>query len=191
MNILVSGFEPFAEHTTNPTTEILTTLTQGSFPFILNTVVLPVSFANAFQVLESKIELYQPDVVLSLGLSGARDKICLERQAYNMMDCKVPDNDGVVYQKTAIDPKGEEYLYSTLPMEELLVTAKEHKLNCELSHDAGAYVCNYLMYKCLQKAHAFECHYGFIHLPHFHHISHSEQCRTLTLLLNSIQKHLS
>lgn len=146
--ILLSGFEAFKNFQVNPSQLLVEHL---KLPDIKK-VILPVSYEKSFQILKKQIDLNNPQFVLMFGLAQSRDKVSLEQYAYNINDCSLADNEGVLLNNTLIDPMGEKRIETPLK----LPTAGEW----EISTDPGKYVCNDLYYRTLQYHPCL-----FIHLP--------------------------
>src|SRR5262249_42116464 len=97
--ILVTGFEPFAEHKTNPSAEVATALDGRVIgPAVVRSAVLPVHHAEACPAAAQLIEQTDPVAILHLGLAAGRARIALERVAVNVMDFPTPDNAGHLAQ---------------------------------------------------------------------------------------------
>src|SRR5690606_35139466 len=111
-----------------------------------------------------KINSYKPDIVISLGLASDRIYITPELRAQNLIDCKIPNNDGILIRNQKIDESANAHSYSDLPIEQMIQSCLKLNIQVESSNDAGTYVCNYLMYQTLFSSHK---HYraGFIHIP--------------------------
>lgn len=169
MKILISGFEPFGGRSSNPTKLIIEAIMRQeiSLPegIILVPILLPVTFNESFDLLNQKIHIFQPNIILSLGQAGGRNAIELERVAINCLDADIPDNQGYQPRDEKIDHEGESAYFSTLPLRELEVALKAAALPCRISNSAGTYVCNYLFYQLLKSVSNREiC--GFIHFPY-------------------------
>lgn len=161
MKILISGFEPFASHTENTSQVMIGLIPQSSS---LTSVLLPVTFEEAFKKLSFEIERFKPDIVLALGLSSRRNVISLEKVAINLIDCEYPDNDGKTYRDVPVISGAPNAYFSKLPLKEML-NVSQGKFATEISYSAGTYVCNYLMYNLLHLEQKSNFTSGFIHLP--------------------------
>lgn len=186
MKILISGFEPFAENKINPTMYLVNALCEQSFIFQLHGIILPVSYSKSYQTLDNEINKYEPDIVISFGLADNREKVNFEQFAKNIMDTKVPDNEGVVHQNVAIDPNGEESLTTNLQVVEIKESLRKNNLPSELSTSAGKYVCNQLMYKTLQQSYKSDFKSGFIHVPSFNYLNKDELLKYGSAILNAV-----
>lgn len=163
--ILLSGFEPFGEFKSNPTERLVAELGKERFPFALETVLLPVSFQNAFERLKTEIDRVRPHYVVCTGLAGERDQITPERVAINCLEAPIPDNDGVQPQGLRIDATQADGIFSDLPLDELVRACRAHQIKSAVSNSAGTYVCNYLMFRTLVYAKSLGFKAGFIHVP--------------------------
>ena len=153
MNIVVTGFEPFGGEKTNASWEAVKGL-QG-----VRKILLPVSFRRAAEMIR-EIVSSGPDAVLCVGEAGGRDRISIERVAVNLMDARIPDNDGFQPRDTRIREDGPAAWFSGLPTRALA----ESMENAELSYTAGTYVCNAVFYTLMDAVnHTIPA--GFIHVP--------------------------
>ena len=163
--ILISGFEPFDGLDINPSSQLLDYLKLYTFDFELFTILLPVSFSRAFPILQTQIENINPDVVIMTGLAKNRHHITPEKVAINFNNARNTDNDGERPVLQKIDENGNDGLFSTLPIDNMIEFAKRHSLPVSFSFTAGTYVCNDLFYKVLAFAQGTKLQAGFIHLP--------------------------
>ena len=143
--ILVTGFKPFLGETLNPSSLILKELKDAE----VDTLLLPVSFDTVFETLERHWDSKGPyDGLLMLGQAGGRKAVCLERVAINWMEGKVMDEDGVIPPVgTLMDGAPAAYISDFFPAG--WVEALKSVGPVEVSHSAGAYVCNALYFQAL------------------------------------------
>ena len=164
IKILVSGFSKFDFHKENSSQIITELLKETKIRGIeIHTVILPVAFSSAFENLKIEIDTIKPDYVICLGLAHKREAISLEKVAINLIHCDIADNEGVFQKDTVILEKGPVAYFSTLPLESLLEV--ETPFPKKLSLSAGAYVCNFVMYRLLDYLNGTKVKGGFIHLP--------------------------
>ncbi|WP_374029741.1 pyroglutamyl-peptidase I [Bdellovibrio bacteriovorus] len=169
--ILVTGFRPFLGERINPS-EILLEWIKKDFTvsYPVQTLLLPVSFANASVELENKLAEGSVDIVLMLGQAGGRTKISLERVALNWIETEKPDEDGITPKQGKIDSQetAATALFSSLPLTEWKEHLTQRNLPVEISLSAGGYVCNHVYYKTLQAI--YKKHVSmqacFIHVPY-------------------------
>lgn len=167
MKLLLTGFEPFGQNTTNPTQYLVETLAARA-PIAgveLIARVLPVEYLNAEHQLRALIRDHRPDVILSLGLAETRAKISLERVALNLDDASLPDNAGELRQGTVICPDAPTAYFSTLPLEPLKTALENADIPVHISNHAGAYLCNHVFYVARHEVEPLDIPCGFVHMP--------------------------
>lgn len=169
--VLVTGFEPFGTYTTNPSELVVRRLPEAVRDELrdieLTTVVLPVSFRRAGETLRRLLDEYRPDIAIGLGLRAGVSYIAVERVALNIMDARIPDNDGYRPIDEPIEPGGPLAYLSTLPVRSIVRSLREAGIPASLSYSAGTFLCNYVMYILLHSGavHGYPRRAGFIHLP--------------------------
>jgi pyroglutamyl-peptidase len=168
MKILLSGFEPFGEHTRNPSQDLVLRLPQvlDGGVTILKTI-LPVDHIQAPQILLEEIAKHQPHAVLSFGLASGRARIGLERVALNLKDFRIADNAGVIIQDQPIFEDGPTAYFSSLPLRKMHTALQSAGIPSEISLSAGAYLCNQIFYVMMHEIEQknLPTRAGFIHLP--------------------------
>lgn len=169
MRVLISGFEPFGGRDLNPTALIIEALQNKeiSYPakMTVDHILLPVTFEDSFHVLNQKIKVFNPDIVISFGQAAKRSAIELETVAVNKIDADISDNDGIQPKDQLINPNGEASYLSTLPVQGMEAALKNAGLPVKLSNSAGSYVCNYLFYRLMETNQDTLRLCGFIHVP--------------------------
>ncbi|MBQ6514105.1 MAG: pyroglutamyl-peptidase I [Clostridia bacterium] len=153
MNIIVTGFEPFGGETLNASWEAVKGLSG------VRKILLPVSFRRAAAMIRD-IASSRPDAILCVGEAGGRNKISVERVAMNLMDARIPDNDGYQPVDVKIREGGPAAYFSGLPTRAMA----EAMENAELSYTAGTYVCNAVFYTMMDAV-KDTIPAGFIHVP--------------------------
>lgn len=164
MKILVTGFEPFAGATLNPSGEIVKRLEREG----LVTAILPVEYDAATARVLELVEEHQPDAVICLGQAEGRSTISFERVAVNLDDAKLADNAGVTRIDTEINPNGAAAYFTTLPIREMADAVFEAGIPASLSLSAGTFVCNHIFYELQQALAATGVPSGFVHVPLMH-----------------------
>lgn len=162
--ILLTGFEPFdgAEH--NPSADAVRTVAaayDGPHDVVVQT--LPVSFAGSASLLRERIAALSPDAVVCTGLAGGSDRVAVERVGINLLDARIPDNDGAQPLDEPSDPEGPAARFATLPVKRLVRLLSEADIPARASLSAGTYVCNHVLYTALSAADGVPA--GFVHLP--------------------------
>ncbi len=167
MKILVTGFEPFGGEAVNPSSIAVGLLPEQIDEADIIKKVLPVVFGDAADELIEMIREELPDAVICTGLAAGREGITPELIAVNMRHARIPDNAGAQPEQEKILPDGEDGLFSTLPIREMVQAMNDAGIHAEISEAAGTYVCNEVMYRlldCCQKEFP-DIKAGFIHLP--------------------------
>jgi len=167
MTILITGFEPFLDHESNPTQDVLTQLGTEIHGHAIHTVLLPVLYDKAFDILLPLLEEYRPDLVLMLGLASGSKHIRLERIAINLSDSLHPDNAGIIHHNQTILADGDTAYFSTLPLDAIQTQLQQNSVPVTISNTAGLYVCNNLFYHMMHhiKTNHLTTLAGFIHVP--------------------------
>lgn len=152
MNILLTGFEPFGGNRFNPSCAIAEQL---------GGEVLPVSASRLGPAFEAAVAECRPAVVVALGLAENRTEICIERIGINVLDFRIPDNDGGQPRGVPIDPAGPDAYFSDLPVREIEAVWLANGIPGAVSNTAGTFCCNQILYL----ARRMGLRAGFIHLP--------------------------
>jgi pyroglutamyl-peptidase len=157
MKILVTGFGGFLKNAKNPAEKVAHALIEPS----TRVLILPVSYLKSRALLLETLQKERPDLLLSFGLASSRKRLSLEEKAYNLLDAKVPDNDGVKKSKEAISPLGKETLLTPFDLGTLQNILVEKSIPVALSDDPGRYICNEVYYTDLESG----IPALFVHLP--------------------------
>ncbi len=159
--ILLTGFEPFGNATSNPSSEIVKQISGDN----IVTAILPVAYTKSADRLLSLIEEHQPDVVICLGQAEGRTAITPERVAINLDDARLADNEGVLRNDVKILDDGPDAYFSTLPINELVAAIKARGIPAAVSLSAGAFLCNHVFYVAQNKLRGSDVRSGFVHVP--------------------------
>ena len=172
MKLLLTGFEPFGGETINPATEVarslMQQLTSRYLQHEIEVLILPTEFQGASDCLREKVAAFQPDILLSLGQAGGRTSLTVERVAINLDDASIPDNAGCQPIDETIEATGETAYFTTLPLKRMVEATRAAGVPAAVSHSAGTYVCNHVMYQGLYLAKNFYPNMlsGFVHIPY-------------------------
>jgi len=166
--ILVTGFEPFGGHPSNPSEQIAKAVdgrvVGGQ---VVRAAVLPVHHVEAGTAAGNLLREHDPLAVLHVGLAGGRARIALERVAVNVMDYDVADNAGYQARGEPCVPGGPAAYLSTLPLPAILEALTRESIPTYLSDTAGTYLCNQTLYATLHAVSAASSRalVGFMHVP--------------------------
>mgnify|MGYP000735097864 FL=1 len=98
LNVVICGFDHYENIDVNPSYEVPEALVRDGIGepsdvddplhdanVSINTVALPVSFANAWPTLLETLDATRPDIVIATGLKHAAHSVAMERCATNLM----------------------------------------------------------------------------------------------------------
>jgi pyroglutamyl-peptidase len=159
--VLLTGFEPFGNATSNPSGEIVKQISGDN----IITAILPVAYRQSAERLLSLIEQHNPDVVICLGQAEGRTAITPERIAINLDDARLADNQGVLRNDVKIFQDGPDAYFSTLPVNEIVAAIKAQGIPAAVSLSAGAFLCNHVFYVAQNKFAGSDVRSGFVHVP--------------------------
>ena len=164
--VLISGFEPFGGSNLNSSQLVVEAISKESFSGLdLFTVILPVEFGKAADVLLSKVKEIDPEIIVAFGQAEGRKALTPEKIAINLDSARIPDNAGELRVNKVIIEKGADGYFSTLPIEKMVKAVKECGLESEVSLSAGAFLCNHIFYHLQHKLLESGVKSGFVHLP--------------------------
>jgi pyroglutamyl-peptidase len=164
--VLISGFEPFGGSNLNSSQLVVEAISKESFSGLdLFTVILPVEFGKAADVLLSKVKEIDPEIIVAFGQAEGRKALTPEKIAINLDSARIPDNAGELRVNKVIIEKGADGHFSTLPIEKMVEAVKACGLESEISLSAGAFLCNHIFYHLQHKLLESGVKSGFVHLP--------------------------
>lgn len=170
VQVLLTGFEPFAGEPENPSSRVAELAAEElrRRGYDAASATLPVSFRRCGTELLRLLEKARPRVCVALGLSGGISHIRVERVAVNLKDAGKPDNDGEQPVDEPIDPGGPAAYFSTLPTRLILERLREEGIPAALSYSAGTFLCNFAMYTLLRHSElkGYPARVGLLHLPY-------------------------
>jgi len=159
--ILVTGFEPFATSSLNPSGEIVKALIGDD----LVSAILPVVFGQASSQLKELIDLHKPSAVLCLGQAEGISAMTPERIAINLDEARIPDNAGNQPKEQKIIADSADGFFSTLPIEQMVTSMKAAGIPASISLSAGTFVCNHIFYVMQDYLKDSSITSGFMHVP--------------------------
>jgi pyroglutamyl-peptidase len=164
--VLLTGFDPFAGASLNPSEQIVNALKARQIESVeLHTAVLPVVFTESSELLRHLIKLHNPEVVICLGQAEGRREISFERVAINLDDARLADNAGRTVTDQPIVEGGPEAKFTTLPVKEMVAAVRAEGIAAGLSTTAGTFVCNHIFYAMQHALAGTSVLSGFIHVP--------------------------
>jgi pyroglutamyl-peptidase len=167
MKALITGFDPFGGELVNPAFEAIKNMAEQIELYDIVKLEIPTVFNKSLEVLDRTIEREKPDIVICVGQAGGRFTLSLEYVGINLDEARIPDNEGQIPSGNKIRENGKNAYFSTLPNKAILKMLKDNNVPAAISHTAGTYVCNHLLYGLL---YLIENKYpnirgGFVHVP--------------------------
>lgn len=168
MKILITGFDPFGGDSINPAYEAVKLLPDVIKDAEIVKLEIPTVFKKDGIVLEEGIEKHKPDIVICVGQAGGRSGMTVEKVAVNLMEARIPDNDGQQPMDEPVYSDGENAYFAKLPVKAIVQNMRENGIPARVSYTAGTFVCNDIMYRLL---YLIDKKYnnmkgGFIHVPY-------------------------
>ena len=145
-HLFIYGFGPYQNFDHNITTDIVELILETES---ISTRIYETQF-DAEPIL-SDLNRVKPNIVIGLGQSPRAEALLIESSAKNLM-CRSPDDSGVAIQDGAA---------LVLPLSLHLPLLD----GCELSDNAGTYVCNFSMWTVESWCRQNQARSGFVHVP--------------------------
>jgi pyroglutamyl-peptidase len=168
-SVLLTGFGPFPDVPVNVSdvfADRLAAMARRAFPGV--TIVsgtLPTVWREAPVRLEELYFTHRPDVALHFGVSHLAHALTIECCARN--HAGRPDALGIGPRDAILTPDGPQERIPTIPTGRIAARLRRRAIPAVLSHDAGNYLCNAILYHSLALMETLhrDGRCGFIHLP--------------------------
>lgn len=169
--VLITGFEPFGGEKLNPSWLAVHTLHGRQIAgHQLVAAQLPTVFGDSLTVLEQRLRVHKPALVICVGQAGGRQALSLERIAININDARIADNAAAQPIDTPVVPGGPAAYFSSLPIKAMCLAVLKSGIAAEVSQTAGTFVCNHvffgLMHLLATRRGFANTRGGFIHVPY-------------------------
>lgn len=168
--VLLTGFGPFPGIPENASTRLASELSaaaQDLYPsHAFSWARLPTEWHHGPRRLHELYRELAPSVAIHFGVSSRASGFEIELRGRNRL-AAVADAAGVVPLTSKIDPGGPDELPTRLPVTRIMTSLRAHGLPASLSRDAGAYLCNAVLWHASDfgRRHDQSLRAGFIHLP--------------------------
>ncbi|MBR0824175.1 pyroglutamyl-peptidase I [Bradyrhizobium manausense] len=170
LRILLTGFGPFPGAPYNPTQPLVARLLRLRRPAFddveLASHIFPVTYAAVDRQLPEVLAKVKPDALLMFGLAARTPYLRVETRARNAVTMLWPDAANTRSSKRGIAANADAMLFGPHTAR-LLRAARLTGIDARASRDAGAYLCNYLSWRAIEKVKADggPSLAAFIHIP--------------------------
>lgn len=156
--ILLTGFTPFDGREINASWVAAQTFDAAEH------LEIPVIWGEPMPQLQSKLEICQANVVISLG-EGREGWFDIECRARNERKHRIDNLQQ--YPRGKIVSGGPEVQFASIDCQQLQQTLQAQGIGIRLSHDAGQFICEETLYslETLKQAYDFLDLVTFVHLP--------------------------
>jgi pyroglutamyl-peptidase len=162
--VLVTCFGPFPGAPSNPTMAMVRHLQRSRQPRLVGVElrghILPTQW-GMLQDFARSMQECRPDAVLMFGLAGRRRKITPELRAKNHASLLRTDAAGRIPEARQLTLGGPDFRKSTINPVRMTARMRAAGLPAKVSHDAGDYLCNALLWTAL----AAGVPAIFVHIP--------------------------
>jgi len=198
LHIYLTAYGPFAHFQTNPTQELLETIIKNKNEYETNKTSIDfnkvfevtVDYVNKnFHIVEDEVnknninkdELH---LIISYGQADIRNLITIESQSENFI------YDLIIKQKIDMN-LNEKYIKSLVNVEKIVeIINKDNIIQCEVSNDAGTYLCNYIYFKSIEfcKKNKDNVKSIFVHIPLFKNLNLEKNLLFFKELIKAFEK---
>jgi len=182
--VYLTGFGPFGDIAKNPSDEICKDLAESL------RISVPVERSGTIEVSEayvnkhvSQMNISENDIVIHFGVAESSDRIYLECRAINDKTFPIPDVQGNKPDGRILK-EYDEFVYTSLPVPELACSIRDNGYLCDISYDAGTYLCNYLYFRSLLRLKSRRV--LFVHIPKFEVMSKDCQLQAFKLMFERL-----
>ncbi len=169
LRILLTGFGPFPGAPYNPTEPLVARLTRLRRPALddvaISSHIFPVTYAAVDRQLPEVLAEVKPDALLMFGLAARTPYLRIETRARNAVTMLWPDAANTRSGKRGIAGQADALTFGPHTAR-LLRAARLTGVDVRTSRDAGAYLCNYLSWRAIERVRAGGPQLAaFIHIP--------------------------
>ncbi len=168
--VVLTGFEPFADFTVNPSWETVKALDQReTTDYKIEAFQIPLTYREIKYSIESIIDRKLPTVLIGFGQSY-RSTISLEKVALNfadLSDSSVSYNCGTRPEEEILDSSAPIAYFTKLPIRKIQHRLWQNQIPTEISYSAGTFGCNQIFFHMMNKIarDKLKIAAGFIHVP--------------------------
>lgn len=162
---MITGFGPFPGVAVNATGVLVPRLVRAArrrfAGVVFHSAILPTEWVRGPARAREAYERAAPDIAIHFGVSGRAKGFVIERRGVNVC-VQSADGAGEMPPLAVLDRQGPKRRAVTLPVAGVVARLMELGLPVATSDDAGAYLCNAVLYQSLAFSRGMA---GFVHLP--------------------------
>ena len=168
--VLITGFGPFPGVPVNATMRLVPMLAEtvpSVFPDLeCDHLLLATEWGHApARVAETMQASGAPDLLLHFGVSSRARGFEIETRARNACQMSA-DAAGTLPGSPRLAEDGRSFIHATLPVAHVVARLRAQGIPAFASRDAGAYLCNAVLYRSLEAQHRHGvARLGFVHIP--------------------------
>jgi len=165
-SLLICGFRSFPAAPRNPAAEAVGALrAQAWTPIGVATryLSIPVDWEGSVETVKAELREAPVDGVLLVGVAVKAEGFRVETQARNRTSTTTPDDRGALRPDQAVSLAAPACLPTTSPTAAMVEAVARLGLPAAASDDAGDYLCNFTLYRLLERRGADRI--GFLHVP--------------------------
>ena len=168
-HVLLTGFGPFPGVPVNATMRLVPMLAEQAprvFPDVrFSAHLLATEWETAPARALQAVRETPPDLVLHFGVSPRARGFEIETRARNACQMSA-DAAGALPPTAQLADGGVDFLGATLPVRHMVGRLRAHGIPAYASRDAGAYLCNALLWRVLEAHRESRApRIGFVHIP--------------------------
>jgi pyroglutamyl-peptidase len=154
LTLLITGFGPFPGAPENPSGLLarrLVRLRRPAFADVRRIAhVFPTTYVAIERDLPALLAKHRPDALLMFGLAPRSRHLRIETRAHNRASAILPDAERRKPSALRLAAHGTDLLPVRAPVARLVQAARAAGTRASLSHDAGRYLCNALLWRVLE-----------------------------------------
>jgi pyroglutamyl-peptidase len=166
--LLLTGFGPFPGVPHNASADLVKGLAAAAvkrFPKkCVVAHIFPTEWVAAERQLTNLFTRHSPALAVHFGVSAQARGFCIETTAHNAQ-APVPDAAGRLPASPKVLASGAGSVPVSIPAAKIFARLERLAVPASLSHTAGTYLCNSVMYRSVHLAEQTAALAGFIHLP--------------------------
>lgn len=169
-HVLLTGFGPFPGVAVNASALLVERLAEAAERMStgprITAAVLPTEWARGPETLDAIWDKVQPDIAIHFGVSDRAPGFVVETTAHNQCHAQA-DACGALPVTVGDTQHSPRTCMATLPVSSILLRLASHAIPCCSSTDAGAYLCNAILFRSIVRAQTVQRRVlsGFIHIP--------------------------